>query len=34
MILCGATVSKHEQLPEDSQVGPKHVAIDVILISV
>jgi hypothetical protein len=23
--------SKSEQLPEDGQVGPKHVAIDVIL---
>jgi hypothetical protein len=27
----GNTVSKSEQLPEDGQVRPKHVAIDVIL---
>jgi hypothetical protein len=30
-ILCSATVSKSEQLPEDGQVGPKHIAIVVIL---
>jgi hypothetical protein len=25
------TVSESERLPEDGQVGPKHVAVDVIL---
>jgi hypothetical protein len=31
MIHCSSTVSKSEQLPEDGQVGPKHLATDVIL---
>jgi hypothetical protein len=30
-ILCGATASKSEKLPEDGQVKPKHREIDVIL---
>jgi hypothetical protein len=30
-IWCSAVVSKGEQLPEDGQVGPQHVAIDMIL---
>jgi hypothetical protein len=31
-IQCSATVSESEHLSEDGQVGPKHVAIDVILL--
>jgi hypothetical protein len=31
MSWCSVTVPIREQLPEDGQVGPKHVAIDVIL---
>jgi hypothetical protein len=31
MIECTATVLESEQLPENGQVGLKHVAIDVIL---
>jgi hypothetical protein len=31
--LCSATVSKHEQFPEDNQVGTKHVTTDVILMA-
>jgi hypothetical protein len=32
-IYCSATLSKSEQLPEDGPVWPKHVAIEVILMS-
>jgi hypothetical protein len=31
MIYCSAMVSKTEKLPQDGQVGPKHVEIYVIL---
>jgi hypothetical protein len=31
--LCSATVSISEQLPEDGQMGPKPVSIDVSLLS-
>jgi hypothetical protein len=33
MIWCSATVSISEQFPENGQVLPKHIAIDVILMS-